>query len=70
MSKPMKPITIPAGKRVDPLLRVTTGYVPNYNAINLSNSTIAGSSSMLLENASPNGRSCSNNNTSDLVLLL
>lgn len=60
MTHPMKPV-LKTGKPVDPLFRVTTDYAPNYNAINLSNSTIAGSNSVIMDGTSQQ------NASSDLV---
>lgn len=59
----MRPV-LKTGKPVDPLFRVTTDYAPNYNAINLSNSTIAGSNSVIFDESTTQ-----QNGASDLVSL-
>ena len=46
----------------DPLLRVTIGFAPNYNAINLSNSTINGSSSVVCDESTATPPTCNNGN--------
>lgn len=69
MTHPMKPV-LKTGKTVDPLLRVTTDFIPNYSAINLSNSTIAASDSVIFEGTKEVPQPQKNKDISDLVRLL